>query len=339
MPEAPVNQQITLARRPQALPSTDDFAVVQSEVPSLRDGQMLVRTLYLSVDPYMRGWMREDPGYAQPMQIGDVMPGGVVGVVEESQNPTFQQGDVVEGMLGWQRYGVTDGTGFRKVDPSLAPVSTALGLLGMPGLTAYFGLLHVAAAKPGETVFVSAAAGAVGSVVGQIAKIVGCRVAGSAGSPEKVCHLLDDLHFDAAFDYRAQSDYPAALREVAPDGIDVYFDNVGGVLTDAVVAHMRLRGRIAVCGQISQYNLAEPETGPRWLWQTIVKRLRIEGFLIFDFAPKIPDALTQMAAWYREGRFHYRETIADGLDQAPAAFIGMLCGANMGKQLVKVSDL
>jgi NADPH:quinone reductase len=339
MPTDRMNETVVLARRPQGLPSPEDFALREQPLPELEPDQMLVRTLYLSVDPYMRGWIRENPGYTKRMELGEVMPGGIVGVVEESRHPEFREGDIVEGMLGWQRYGVTDGTGFRKVDPHLAPVSTALGLLGMPGLTAYFGMLHVAATKPGETVFVSAAAGAVGSVAGQIGKILGCRVAGSAGSSAKVTHLLDDLGFDAAFDYRTTNDYPAALRDAVPDGIDVYFDNVGGALTDAVVAHMRLRGRVAVCGQISQYNLAVPETGPRWLFQTIVKRLRIEGFLIFDFAPLIPEALAQMAEWYRDGRFRYRETVADGLEQAPVAFIGMLTGANLGKQLVRVSEL
>ncbi|MCW5963779.1 MAG: NADP-dependent oxidoreductase [Bryobacterales bacterium] len=334
-----MNHQVTLAHRPVALPMESDFALVESPAPEAGEGQFLVRTLYLSLDPYMRGWIRENPGYTAPMPLGAVMPGGVVGVVEDSRHPGFQPGDIVEGMLGWRRYGVTDGAGFRKVDPSLAPISTALGLLGMPGLTAYFGATAIAQTKPGEQVFVSGAAGAVGSVAGQIGKILGCYVAGSAGSDDKVRHVLEDLGFDAAFNYRGREDYPAALREVCPKGIDVYFDNVDGLMTDAAVAHMNLRGRIAVCGQISQYNLKEPELGPRWLFQTIVKRLRIEGFLIPDFAPRIPEALAQMAAWYKEGRFQYRETIADGLENAPAAFIGMLTGRNTGKQLVKVTEL
>lgn len=334
-----MNLQVTLAHRPEALPMESDFGVVESPAPAAGEGQFLVRTLYLSLDPYMRGWMRENPGYTAPLPLGAVMPGGVVGVVEDSRHPGFQPGDIVEGMMGWQRYGVTDGAGFRKVDPSLAPISTALGLLGMPGLTAYFGMTAIAQTKPGEQVFVSGAAGAVGSVAGQIGKILGCHVAGSAGSDDKVHHVVEDLGFDAAFNYRSREDYPAALREVCPNGIDVYFDNVGGLMTDAAVAHMNVRGRVAVCGQISQYNLKEPELGPRWLFQTIIKRLRIEGFLIFDFAPAIPEALAQMAAWYKEGRFHYRETIAEGLENAPAAFIGMLTGRNTGKQLVKVSGL
>ena len=333
------NLQVTLAHRPDALPMESDFQLAEQTVPAIADGQMLVRTLYLSLDPYMRGWMREDPGYTTPMKLGDVMPGGVVGLVEDSLNPAFRAGDIVEGMMGWQRYGVTDGTGFRKVDPSLAPVSTALGLLGMPGLTAYFGMTEVANTQPGERVFISGAAGAVGSVAGQIGKILGCQVVGSAGSDDKVRHVIDDLGFDSAFNYRTRQDYPEALNELCPNGVDVYFDNVGGTVTDAVVAHMNLRGRVAVCGQISQYNLSQPELGPRWLFQTIVKRLRIEGFLIFDFAPRIPEALERMAGWYREGRFRYRESVAEGLEQAPLAFIGMLTGKNTGKQLVKVSDL
>jgi len=334
-----MNLQITLARRPEALPTEADFAMVEKPIPPLGDGQFLIRSLYLSLDPYVRGWMRENPGYSAPIQIGGLMPGGAVGVVEDSRHPGFQPGDIVEGALGWQRYGIADGAGFRKIDPTIAPISTALGLLGMPGLTAYFGLTAIAQAKPGEQIFISGAAGAVGSVAGQIGKILGCHVAGSAGSDDKVRHLTTDLGFDAAFNYRRHTNYPIAIREACPRGIDVYFDNVGGSVTDAVVAQMNLHGRVAVCGQISQYNLAEPELGPRWLFQTIIKRLRIEGFLIFDFTPRMPEALSQMATWYKEGRFHYRETIAEGLEQAPAAFIGMLTGRNTGKQLVKVSEL
>lgn len=334
-----ISLQVTLARRPEALPMESDFALVETPAPEAAEGQILIRTLYLSLDPYMRGWIREKPGYSAPMQLGDVMPGGVVGVVEDSRHPEFRPGDIVEGMLGWRQYGVTDGVGFRKVDPTLAPVSTALGLLGMPGLTAYFGVTKIAQAKQGEQLFVSGAAGAVGSVAGQIGKILGCRVAGSAGSDDKVRHVLDDLGFDAAFNYRNCPDLTEAIQGACPGGVDVYFDNVGGPVTDAVIAQMNLHGRVAVCGQISQYNLKEPELGPRWLFQTIVKRLRIEGFLVFDFAPQVPEALARMAAWYREGRFQYRETIAEGLEQAPAAFIGMLTGRNLGKQLVKVSEL
>ncbi|MDZ7638722.1 MAG: NADP-dependent oxidoreductase [Bryobacterales bacterium] len=333
-----MNRQITLAARPKGIPSSTDFRLVESELPDAKQGHLLIRTLFLSVDPYMRGRMRDQASYAAPVGLGDLMPGGAVGVVEQSRHPGFAAGDIVEGMFGWQAYMLSQGEGLRKVDPALAPVSTALGVLGMTGLTAYFGMLDIAKTEAGESVYISGAAGAVGSVAGQIGKILGCHVAGSAGSEEKV-QLLKELGFDDAFNYKSEKDYAARIRSACPQGIDVYFDNVGGTMTDAVVPQMNLRGRIAVCGQISQYNLEQPETGPRWLFHTIVKRLRIEGFLVFDFAAEIPRALEQMAVWYREDRLRAEETITDGLENAPEAFIGMLQGNNIGKQLVRVSEL
>jgi NADPH-dependent curcumin reductase CurA len=333
-----LNKQITLASRPDGMPVPENFRLVESELPTPAQGQLRVRTLYLSVDPYMRGRMSDQASYAAPTQIGDVMPGGAVGVVEESRHDGFKEGDVVEGMFGWQAYAISDGSGLRKIDPSLAPISTALGVLGMPGLTAYIGMLEIAKTQPGESVLISSAAGAVGSVAGQIGKILGCHVAGSVGTEEKIASVKK-LGFDDAFNYKTESDYAARIRRACPQGIDVYFDNVGGAITDAVIPQMNLRGRIAVCGQISQYNLEKPETGPRWLFHTVIKRLRVEGFLIFDHAAEIPRALQEMAGWYREGRLRFEETVTDGLENAPEAFIGMLNGRNVGKQLVKVSDL
>ncbi|MGI8992342.1 MAG: NADP-dependent oxidoreductase [Bryobacteraceae bacterium] len=332
------NKQITLASRPTGFPKESDFRMVDAAVPELQDGQILVREIYLSLDPYMRGRMSAAKSYAAPVEIGEVMGGGAVGRVEQSRNPQFAVGEVVSGMFGWRQYAVSDGKGLFKVDPNLAPISTALGLLGMPGLTAYFGLLDIGQPKAGETVLVSGAAGAVGSLAGQIAKILGCRVVGIAGADDKVDYLIHELGFDAAFNYKTVTDYRAKLQELCPEGIDVYFDNVGGAITDAVFQTMNRNARIAICGQISQYNLEKPEMGPRLLSMLIVKRARVEGFLIFDYQDRFGEALPKLAQWLREGKLKYRETVAEGIENAPAAFIGMLRGRNTGKQLVRISE-
>jgi hypothetical protein len=300
-------------------------------------GEVLVRTLYLSVDPYMRGRMNGGMTYARGVQPGDVMVGGVVGRVEESNDPRLAKGDIVEGMLGWQDYAVAPAKTLRKLDPSAAPITTALGVLGMPGLTAYFGLLDICRPQPGETVVVSGAAGAVGSLVGQIAKIKRCRAVGIAGSTEKVRYLTGDLGFDGGFNYKENSDYYAKLKELCPNGIDVYFDNVGGDITDAVMRLINTRARVAVCGQISQYNAQQPEMGPRWMGQLIIKQAKVEGFLVFQFADRYEEGLKQLSTWVREKKIKYHEEMADGLENAPKAFIGMMQGANIGKQLVKVA--
>ena len=279
-----INRKFTLAARPVGYPKPSDFDIVTEPIPVPKDGEVLVHTNYLSVDPYMRGRMNDRASYAPNVQIGEVMVGTVVGEVVASKNPDFQVGDIATGGLGWQEYGVSDGNNLRKVDPTLAPISTALGILGMPGLTAYFGLLEICNPQAGETVFVSAAAGAVGSLVGQIAKIKGCRAVGSAGSDEKVDYVVDELGFDAAFNYKTTEDYGTQLAELCPDGIDAYFDNVGGAITDAVFPLINVKARISICGQISQYNLENPEQGPRFLWHLIVKRAKIQGFLVFEFA-------------------------------------------------------
>ena len=334
-----MNKQITLAQRPTGFPNESDFNLVESPVPTPKAGEILVRSLYLSVDPYMRGRMNDVKSYAPPVKIGEVMVGGVVGQVAESQHPQFQKGDIVEGFFGWQTHAVSDGKGVRKINPSLAPISTALSVMGMPGLTAYFGLLEIGKPQPGETVLVSGAAGAVGSMVGQIARIKGCRVVGVAGSDEKVDYLVRELGFDAAFNYKTTEDYFKKLQELCPNGIDVYFDNVGGTLTDAVFRLINVRARICVCGQISQYNLAKPEMGPRFLWKLIEKRARLEGFLVFQFADRSAEGLRQMAEWHKNGKMKLREEIVEGIENAPRAFIGMLEGRNTGKQLVKVGEV
>ncbi len=332
-----INRKFTLAARPVGYPKLSDFELVTEPIPTPDDGEVLVHTNYLSVDPYMRGRMNDSASYAPNVQIGETMVGSVVGEVVASKNSGFQVGDIATGGLGWQEYGVSDGGNLRKVDPTLAPISTSLGILGMPGLTAYFGLLEICNPQPGETVFVSAAGGAVGSLVGQIAKIKGCRAVGSAGSDDKVDYVVNELGFDAAFNYKTTEDYSAKLSEQCPDGIDVYFDNVGGAITDAVFPLINVKARVSICGQISQYNLESPEQGPRFLWHLIVKRAKIEGFLVFEFADKHDDGLRQMAEWIQAGKLKYREEVTEEFENAPTAFIGMLKGSNIGKQLVKVT--
>jgi len=332
------NKQITLAVRPVGFPKESDFRLVEAPVPTPGPGQFLVQSLYLSVDPYMRGRMNAAKSYAPPVELGGVMVGGVVGQVVESRHSRFAAGEIVEGYFGWQQYALSDGAGVRKVDPSLAPISTALGVLGMPGLTAYFALLEIGKPQPGETVVVSGAAGAVGSLVGQIAKIQGCHVVGIAGTDEKARYVVEELGFDSAFNYKSARNYRAKLKTLCPQGIDVYFDNVGGAITDAVIPLLNVRARLVICGQISQYNLERPEMGPRWLWALIVKQARAEGFLVFQFADRFEEGIRQMAQWLKEGKLKYRENIIEGLENAPRAFIGMLKGENIGKQLVKVAD-
>lgn len=331
------NKQITLAARPRGMPKESDFKLVQASVPEPHAGEILVRILYVSVDPYMRGRMNDVKSYAPPVQIGKVMGAGAVGEVAASKNARFQVGDFVEGFFGWQQYAISDGEGVRKLDPSLAPLSTALGVLGMPGLTAYFGFLEIGKPRSGETVVVSGAAGAVGSLVGQIAKITACRVVGIAGSDAKVAWLTGELGFDAAFNYKNTPDYGAKLNELCPDGVDIYFDNVGGAVTDAVFPVLNTGARVVVCGQIAQYNAEKPELGPRLLWHLIVKQARAEGFLVFHFTRRYAEGLRQMAMWLNAGKLKYREQFVDGIENTPRAFIGMLRGENTGKQLVRVA--
>ncbi len=332
-----VNRQIKLASRPVNYPRESDFSLVESPIPQPGEGEVLVQALWLSLDPYMRGRMRDEKSYAAPVELGQVMVGGVAGRIIQSRSPAFSEGEIVEGPLGWQEYAVSDGRNLRKVDLGLGPLSTALGVLGMPGMTAYFGFLNVGQPKTGDTVVVSAASGAVGQVVGQISKIMGCRTVGLAGTPEKIDYIVNELGFDAGINYKTEN-VSSALAAACPLGIDVYFDNVGGPITDAVFNLINVKARIAVCGQISQYNLEKPEMGPRNLWALIRNQARVEGFLVFQFAERFEEGMRQMAAWIAAGKLKYREEIAEGLENTPRTFIGMLKGANTGKQLVKVLE-
>ena len=332
-----MNRQIVLAAAPVGMPKPSDFRLVESPLPHAGPGEAVVKALYLSVDPYMRGRMTGKTTYAKGVQPGEVLVGGVVGEVVESSDPRIAQGDIVEGMLGWQEYATAPAKTLRKIDPSHGPISTALYVLGMPGLTAYFGLLDICRPQPGETVVISGAAGAVGSLVGQIARIKRCRAIGIAGSDEKIQYITHELGFDGGFNYHTTEDYGARLKELCPNGIDVYFDNVGGRITDEVIKHINTRARIAVCGQISQYNADKPEMGPRWLNQLIAKQAKVEGFLVMQFADRYDEALKQLSTWLHDGKIKYREDVVDGLENAPAAFIGMMQGKNIGKQLVKVA--
>lgn len=310
--------------------------MVETPISELKDGEILVRAMYLSVDPYMRGRISGMRSYAAPVEVGQVMVGGGVAKVIESKNPDFAPGDAVDIYMGWQEYAVSNGRGIRKLDPSV-PVSTAEGVLGMTGLTAYFGLLDVCAPKPGETVVVSGAAGAVGSVVGQIAKIKGCRTVGIAGGDDKIAWILKDCGYDAAFNYKTTDNYSAKLKELCPNGIDVYFDNVGGAITDAVFGLLNVGARISICGQISQYNNSKPEMGPRLLGALIVARAKVQGFLVSDYASRFGPALGELAGWVRGGKIKYREDIVEGFENLPKAFIGLFSGENIGKRLVHVS--
>ena len=331
------NKRIVLAARPAGMVKESDFRLIDDDVETMAGGDAMVEVLYLSLDPYMRGMMRERVPYGRPLAIGDVMVGEGVGRVIKSNSTLVKDGDIVTGRFGWQQYALAPSKELRKVDPSLAPITTALGVLGMPGLTAYFGLLDICHPQSGETVFISGAAGAVGSCVGQIAKIHGCRVVGSAGSSSKVKALTNEFGFDAAFNYNGVSDYRAKLKELCPAGIDCYFDNVGGAVTDAVMTCLNNFARISVCGQIASYN-DESDTGPRWLSQILVRQAKVEGFLVTRFFPRAGEAIPKLAAWIREGKLKYQETIVDGIENAPSAFVGLFKGENTGKLLVKVAD-
>jgi NADPH-dependent curcumin reductase CurA len=330
--------EIHLASRPTGTPTLENFRFVTVDVPAPGPGQVVVRNLVLSVDPYMRGRMNDVKSYVPPFRLDEVMEGTAVGEVVVSESPGLRPGDMVLHQFGWREYAVADAKRFRKVDPTAAPSPSAyLGVLGMPGLTAYVGLLDIAAMKPGDTVFVSGAAGAVGSLAGQIAKLRGAaRVIGSAGSPAKVARLLD-LGFDAAFDYHA-GPVRAALKQAAPEGIDVYFDNVGGKILDVVLGQINERARIVMCGAISQYNTVEPPPGPRNLFNLVPRRGRMEGFIVLDYLDRFLEAILQMGQWVEEGRIRYKEEIVDGLERAPAALRTLFTGENTGKLIVRVAD-
>ncbi|WP_027414686.1 NADP-dependent oxidoreductase [Aneurinibacillus terranovensis] len=332
------NRQIFLIERPQGMPDDRHFKLIESPIPDVEDGQVLIRTLYLSVDPYMRGRMSDVKSYVPPYKLNEVLTGGVVGEVMESRNQNFQRGDIVVGMLGWQDYSVSSGQYLTKIDPEAAPLTAYLGVVGMPGLTAYFGLLEIGKPQPGETVVVSGAAGAVGMVVGQIAKIKGCRVVGIAGSEKKISYLLDELSFDAAINYKTTKNIQADLEIACPNGVDVYFDNVGGDISDAVLRFLNHQARIPLCGQISMYNLEKPDIGPRITTSLIKTSSMMKGFIVSDYAAEHPRGIVQLAQWVKDGKIKYHETIVEGLENAPEAFLGLFRGENLGKQLVKVAN-
>ncbi|MDS0300364.1 NADP-dependent oxidoreductase [Halogeometricum sp. S1BR25-6] len=332
------NREWYFVERPEGEPTLDSFEFRESDVPEPRHGELLVRVRYLSVDPYMRGRMRDAESYAEPWDVGDTLKGGVVGEVVESESDRYEAGDYVTGNGAWADYAVLDADEAAPVDTSVAGLPAYLGVLGMPGRTAYFGLLEVGEPKPGDTVVVSGAAGAVGSVVGQIAKRNGCRVVGFAGSDEKTDWLTDELGFDAAINYKSTDDYAAALDDAAPGGVDVYFDNVGGPITDAVFTKLNLDARVAVCGQIAHYNDEGAPTGPRKLPMLIAPRAKVQGLLVGDYATRFEEAAERLGSWVDAGELEHRETVVEGLENAPDAFLGLFSGDNIGKQVVKVSE-
>ncbi len=329
-----LSREIRLAARPRGAPVGSDFELAEVEVPDPGDGELVIRNAYLSVDPYMRGRMNDVKSYVPPFALGEPMTGGAVGHVIASRNERFPEGSWVVHDLGWREVALSEGRGARLVDPQRAPLSTTLGVLGMTGLTAFVGIVDIGEVRDGDTVFVSGAAGAVGSIAAQIAKLRGARVVGSAGSPEKVAWLRE-LGLDAVFDYHETS-IRDALREHAPDGIDVYFDNVGGETLEAAIGAMRLHGRIVACGSISRYNATEALPGPRNMFLVVTKRLRMQGYIVFDHYDRFPLFLAEVAPAVADGSIRYRETIVDGIERAPEAFIGLLEGANVGKMLVRV---
>jgi NADPH-dependent curcumin reductase CurA len=333
--------QVRLAARPVGEPADSDFEVTHDEVPAPADGQLLLRVVLLSLDPYMRGRMSDAESYADPVGIGEVMVGGTVCVVEESRHPDWAVGDLVLSYSGWQTHDLSDGSGLRRLDPSVAPVSTALGVLGMPGFTAYAGLLEIGRPQPGETVVVAAATGPVGSAGGQVARIKGARAVGIAGGPEKCRALLEDLGFDAAVDHRSET-FEADLAAATPDGIDVYFENVGGHVARAVTRRLNLYARVPVCGLVADYNAtsdpAGPDRLPAYLRRVLTKSLTVRGFIQSEFTRSHGrDFLRDMPGWVADGSVRYREDVTEGLENAPEAFRGMLAGRNHGKVIVQVS--
>jgi NADPH-dependent curcumin reductase CurA len=338
-----MNRKIILASRPSGMATVDDFKIVDAEMPRPADGEVLVKTLYLSVDPYMRGRMNEGKSYVAPFELNEVITGGVVGEVVESRSGNFQAGDIVTGHLGWQLYSVAKGeqgtpAALTKIDPALAPVTNALGILGMPGLTAYFGLLDIGRPAGGETVVVSGAAGAVGMVVCQLAKIKGCRVVGIAGSDEKNKYLTAELGVDATINYKTSSDLKQSLRDACPDGVDVYFDNVGGDISDGVLTRINHGARIVICGQISLYNLERMDVGLRPQLALLVNSALMQGFIVSDYAARFAEGVGQLGRWLAEGKLKNAENIVEGFENAPRAFLGLFAGENTGKQLVRVAE-
>jgi NADPH-dependent curcumin reductase CurA len=333
------NRQILLASRPSGEPTLANFQLVEAEVPTPGPGQMLLRNVYLSLDPYMRGRMNAGKSYARPVEIGEVMEGRAVGEVVESKLSGYKTGDFVFAPIGWQEFALSDGMGTRKIDPSLGPISYALGVLGMPGFTAYTGLSNIGQPKSGETLVVAAASGAVGSVVGQIGRIKGCRVVGIAGGEKKCSYVKKELGFDECLDHREPL-LADRLKAACPSGIDVYFENVGGPVLDAVLPLLNDFARIPVCGQIANYNVTDlppgPDRLPMLMYNTLIRRLTFRGFIVSDFSSQFPQFLADMVPWIKEGKIKCREDFTDGLENAPRELIGLLRGENFGKKVIRV---
>jgi NADPH-dependent curcumin reductase CurA len=330
------NRMVKLARRPKGMVQRADFTIEDGPVPEPGAGEFRVKIEYISLDPAMRGWMNEGRSYVPPIKLGEVMRAGAAGMVEKSNSPAFKAGDAVQGVFGVQKYAISNGERVNKVDTSLAPLQRWIGGLGMPGWTAYFGLLDVGQPKPGETVVVSAASGAVGSVVGQIAKIKGCRAVGIAGGPEKCRYVTDELGFDACIDYKAGG-LAQQLKAACPKGIDVNFENVGGEILDTVLLQMNVFGRIALCGLISGYNATEAPAGPKNIRAVLTQRLKMQGLIVFDWADRVPEAIAQLGQWHKEGKLKIREDVREGgLDAYPDVLNLLYTGGNFGKLVLKV---
>ncbi len=329
-----MNHEVRLKNRPIGMPKKSDFEIAETAVPEPGEGEVLVRNIFLSVDPYMLGRMYERKSYVPPFALGKPLDGGCVGEVVQSGHEKFRTGDYVLGSKGWREYYVSDGSEIMKIDTSAVPAETYLGVMGMPGMTAYYGLLHIGQPREGQTVFVSAASGAVGSVVCQIAKIKGCRVLGSAGSDEKIRWLTEEAGIDAAVNYKKTDDLAAAVGSHCPGGIDIYFDNVGGAHLEAAIEHMNNNGRLVLCGMISQY--AGQRSGPRNIFLAVSKRLLLQGFIIRDHQDIRGQFYKDMGKWITEGRIRWKDTVVEGIENAPAAFLGLFSGDNVGKMLVKV---
>ncbi len=327
--------QIVLAARPKGTPTMDIFRFENVELPEINEGEVLLKGLYYSVDPYMRGRMNDVKSYAACFQIDAPIAGGVVARVTESKSENFKTGDVVLGMLPWRQQIIVSEKNIQKIDTTIAPASYYLGILGMPGLTAYFGLMHIAKPKAGETVVVSGAAGAVGVVVGQIAKIQGCRVIGIAGSDEKINLLKDEFGFDEAINYKTTPNIKNAIAALCPNGVDIYFDNVGGEISDAVIANINFHARIPLCGQISTYNTTETPMGPRIQTMLLTRSVLMQGFIVSNYQSLFPEGIQHLAQWVKEGKLKYTETIVHGFDQLPNALLGLFKGENTGKMIVE----
>jgi NADPH-dependent curcumin reductase CurA len=331
-------KQILLKNRPKGMPTHADFETVEMEMGKPGKGEVLIKTVYISVDPYLRGRMNDVKSYIPPFKLNEVISSGIIGQVVESQSDLFAKGDLVLGSLGWQEYSIAKENSIRKIDQTLAPASAYLSVLGMTGLTAYFGLLDIGKPKEGETVVVSGAAGAVGTIVGQIAKLKGCRVVGIAGSDDKVNYLINELKFDAVINYKVKN-FAKDLQEACPNGIDVYFENVGGTVTDAVYPLLNNFARIPVCGAISSYNNETEDIGPRVQTYLIKTSSLMQGFTVGNYASRFSEGIQALAGWLKEGKLKYEETITEGFDQTIDAFLDLFKGANLGKSIVKVSEI